>query len=132
MNAYRLVFLAVAEPENPTLQQVNRFRAKLASAGLSDEDLEALRQILANFQGQVDDENTQAGAILARNPAPYPGSVDYQALLALSEQRQQAFTTALSAVPARLSTDGAAKLDAHVQNAKRGMKYLPSNPVSKP
>jgi hypothetical protein len=33
----------------------------------------------------------------------------------------------MSALPARLSVDGAAKLRAYVQNQKRGMKYLPEN-----
>lgn len=71
--------------------------------------------------------NAQAGAIRAVNQAPYPGSVDYQKLIGLSQQRQRVFAEAMSAVPARLSLDGVAQLQAYVQNAKRGMKYLPDD-----
>jgi hypothetical protein len=35
----------------------------------------------------------------------------------------------MSALPARLSVDGVAKLQAYVQSAKRGMKYVPESPM---
>jgi hypothetical protein len=127
--AYRLVLLAVAEPEDATDTQKARFRAKIAPAGVDEEDTEAFLGILGPFQKQLDALNTQAEEIRARNPFPRPGAVDYQKLLELSKQRQQVFAEAMSAVPARLSLAGAAKLQAYVQNKKRGMKYLPDMPM---
>ncbi len=127
--AYRLVLLAIAEPQNATDAQQARFRAKIASAKLGEEDILALLQVLGTFQGQLDALTAQANAITAVNPRPYPGSVDYQKLLTLSQQRQPVFEQAMSALPARLSSSGLAALQTYVQNAKRGMKYVPDDIV---
>ena len=66
---------------------------------------------------------------MARDPFPQPGSVDYNTLLQLGQQKQAVFAEALSAVPARLSSDGVAKLDAYVKQEKRSMKYIPEMPT---
>jgi hypothetical protein len=128
--AYRLVLVALAEREEATESEKARFRAKISPARLDEQDTDAVFHILAAFQKQLDALDAQARPIQARNPFPYPGSVDYQKLLELSLQRQGVFAEAMSAVPARLSVDGAAKLQAHVQNAKQGMKYLPEKPMA--
>jgi hypothetical protein len=127
-DAYRVVLLAVAEPEDASDAQKARYQAKIASAGLSADDAEAFRVILAALQTQLDALNAQASQILARDPLPYAGTPDYQQLVELSKQRQPVFAEAMSALPARLSADGVAKLQAYVQNEKRRMKYLPENP----
>jgi len=126
--AYRLVLLAVAEREDATDAQKARYRAKVASAGLNEDDTEAFRVILAAFQKQLDALNAQANEILARDPLPYAGTPDYQRLVVLSKQREPVFAQAMSALPARLTADGLAKLQSYVQKVKRGMKYLPENP----
>lgn len=125
--AYRLVLLAVAEPENATDAQKARFQAKIASAKLNEEDTEAFLRILGTFQKQLGALNAQASQILARNPIPLPGTPDYQTLVDLSKQREPLFVEAMSAVPARLSADGFTNLQTYIQNAKRGMKYLPDS-----
>jgi len=130
--AYRAVLLALAEPENATDAQKARFRAKIASAGLNEDDTLALLVILAAFQKQMDALNAQGDQIRARNPLPYPGTPDYQQLLDLTQQREPVFAEAMSALPARLSLTGAAQLQAYVQNQKRGMKYHPDNPAPQP
>lgn len=127
--AYRLVLLAVAEPEDATDAQKTRFRAKIAPAGLSEQDTEALRLILAALQKELDALNAQANQILARDPLPLAGTPDYQQLVDLSKQRQPVFAEAMSALPARLSVDGVAKLQTYVRSVKRGMKYLPESPM---
>ena len=126
--AYRLVLLAVAEREDATDAQKARFRAKIASAGLKEDDTVALLVIVGALQKQLDALNAQANQILARDPLPLAGTPDYQQLVELSKQREPVFAQAMSALPARLSADGAAKLLAYVQKEKRGMKYLPENP----
>ena len=126
--AYRMVLLGIAEPEDATDAQKARFRAKIASAGLNEDDTAALLVILGAFQKQLDALNARANQILARDPLPLAGTPDYQRLVELSKQRQPVFAEAMSALPARLSVSGLAKLQAYVQYAKRGMKYLPENP----
>lgn len=123
--AYRAVLLAFSEPENATDAQKARFQAKIAPAGLSDPDTDAFLGVLTNFRKQSDALHAQAAAILARNPFPHPDSVDYQTLKDITQQEQAVFAEAISAIPARLSMDGAAKLETFVKNEKRGMKYIP-------
>jgi hypothetical protein len=125
--AYRLVLLAIAEPENATDAQQARFRAKISSAHLIEDDIQILLGILGPFQNQMDALTAQANQILARDPLPFAGTPDYQSLTGLSRQRETIFNQAMSALPARLSADGAARLQAYVESAKRGMKYLPSD-----
>ncbi len=125
--AYRLVLLAIAEPENATNAQQARFRAKIAGARLGEDDIQMLLGIVGPFQNQMDALTTQAMQILTRDPLPFPGTPDYQSLTGLSKQREPIFNQAMSALPARLSADGAARLQAYVESAKRGMKYLPSD-----
>jgi hypothetical protein len=127
--AYRLVLLAVAERENATEEEMARFQAKIAPAGLDDNDAEAFLGILTAFQKQLDALQGQASAVMARDPFPQPGSVDYNTLLQLGQQKQAVFAEAMGAVPARLSSDGAAKLDAYVKGEKRSMKYIPDMPT---
>ena len=125
--AYRLVLLAIAEPQNPSDAQQARFRAKIGPAGLNDDDTAALLIIVVAFQKQLDALNVQVTQILARDPLPPAGSPDYQQLAGLAQQRSPVFTEATSALPARLSADGMAKLQAFVQNEKRRMKYHPDS-----
>jgi len=130
--AYRLVLLGIAEPENATDAQKARFQAKIAPAGLDVSDTEALLGVLAPFQTQLDGLNAQGNQILARNPFPLSGTPDYQNLVQLGQQKDAAIAQAISALPARLSSDGAAKLQSFVQTQKQGMKYLPDAPMTKP
>jgi hypothetical protein len=123
--AYRVVFIAFAEPANATDAQKTRFRAKLCPAGLRKDDEQALFSILSAFKKHTDDLHAQAAVILARNPFPHPDSTDYQQLLDLDRQARADFHEAMVALPARLSAAGVAKLDAYVKSQKRGMKYLP-------
>jgi len=127
--AYRLVLLAIAEPENAADAQKARFQAKVAPAGLDGNDAEALLGILGPFQSQLDAADAQGSQILARDPIPPSGSPDYQQLLQLGQQKDTALAQAISALPARLSADGVAKFQAFVQIQKKGMKYLPDAPM---
>jgi len=123
--AYQAVFLAFAEHENATEAEKVRFHAKIAAARLSNDDEQALFAILAAFRKQMEAVRAQVSAIMARNPIPHPNSVNYQELMDLTKQYKAVFAEAMSAVPARLSAEGVAKLDAHVKHEKRGMKYVP-------
>jgi hypothetical protein len=130
--AYRAVLLGIAERENATDQEKARFEAKIASAGLSADDKLALLVILAAFQKQMDALNAQISEVLQRDPVPLAGTPDYQQLVDLTKDREPIFVEALSAIPARLGAEGAAKFQAYIQNQKRNMKYLPDTAVPKP
>jgi hypothetical protein len=123
--AYRVVFLAFAEREDATDDEKARYRAKICPAGLAQDDEAALFVILSTFKKETDDLQSQASAILATDPLPHPDSTDYQKLLDLDMQGRAAFGEAMSALPARLTADGVAKLDAYVKGEKRRMKYTP-------
>jgi len=127
--AYRLVLVAVAEREDATKAETARYRAKIASARLNEEDTEALRLILAALQKQLDALNAQAHQILAQDALPLAGTPDYQQLVELNKKRAPVFREAMNAIPARLSLEGAARFQAYVQNEKRRMKYLPESPL---
>ncbi len=127
--AYRLVLLAFAEPENPTDAQTARFQAKIAGAGLSDDDTEAFRRISAHMQTELDDLRAQESAVFAASPMPHPDSVGATKLVEISHQRDAVFAEAMSALPARLSASGAAMLHDFVQREKRGMKYNSNIPM---
>jgi hypothetical protein len=86
--------------------------------------------VLAAFQKQQETLKAQAREIKARNPILFAGTPDYQKVLDLSVQQDQALAEARSAIPARLSLAGAANLEAFVQNEKHGMKYLPDMVMS--
>lgn len=130
--AYRLVLEGIAEPQNATDAQKARFRAKMVRAKLGADDEQALFGVLAPFQTQLDGLQAQAAQIQARNMFPDPASTDYQTLLDLSKQREQVFANALSAIPARLTSEGVAKFQAFVESEKKGMKYLPEQPMTRP
>jgi len=127
--AYRVMFLLLAEHENATDAEKTRFHAKIAAAGLSNDDEQALFIVLAAFRKQTDALRAQATAIMARDPMPHRDSIDYKELLDLTKQFKVVFAEAMSAVPARLSAEGVAKLAAHVKREKRGMKYVPDMQV---
>lgn len=68
--AYRLVLLAIAEPENASDAQKARFRAKIGGAQLGEDDIQMLLGIVGPFQNQMDALTAQANQILARDPLP--------------------------------------------------------------
>jgi hypothetical protein len=127
--AYRLVLLAFAEPENPTAAQIARFRAKIAGAGLREDDTEALRRILGHMQTGLDGLRAQENTVFAANPIPHPDSTGAAQLAEISKQREGFFAEAMSALPARLSASGAAKLHDFIQKQKHGMKVFPDMPT---
>lgn len=123
--AYQVVFLALAEHENATDAEKARFHAKIAAAGLGNDDEQALFTVLAAFRKQMEAVRAEVSGIMARDPFPQPASVDYQELLQLTNQHKAVFAEAMSFLPARLSAEGVAELDAYVKREKRGMKYVP-------
>jgi hypothetical protein len=124
--AYRLVFLAIMEPENPTEEQRARARAKISIAGLSEDDTVAFLLHLSRFHTAITGIDSLIGQIYARNPTPTPSSSDAQLLIQLGNQLEDLIAKTIADLPTQLSTDGMARLYAFVQQAKRSMKYVPN------
>jgi hypothetical protein len=125
--AYRLIFLAVAEPEGAPAARIALARAKIAPARLSEDDAEAFLALLAAFRKQFDALNAQERDLLRRNFAVHPLSTIAEQLGGIRAQRAKLFADTIAALPARLSDEGMAKLDAHLQKEKHGMKMFPSS-----
>ncbi|MGH9454955.1 MAG: hypothetical protein ACRD2O_13385, partial [Terriglobia bacterium] len=53
--AYRLFFVTVAEPAQPTAEQKARQRAQLLTAGLKQDDLQHASSVLATFKAEYGD-----------------------------------------------------------------------------
>jgi len=130
--AYRLVFLALAEPQNPTPEQKAQAQGKMAPIGFSSDDADAFLALLGEFDTTMSSINAQLAQIAARSPILSPGSTDAQTVLDLNNQTTQLFSDTIAALPARLSAHGVARLQTYVQQAKRGMKIIPDSSANMP
>ena len=120
-----MFFLGVAEPEDATPEQKQRARAKIAPAGLGEQDTEAFLILLAQFHKVNAQIKAQNAVIHARNPLPHQDSTDWKEAVALDKERRQNVTNTIAALPARLTPEGLTKLQAHLQEVKRGIKRIP-------
>ena len=125
--AYRLIFLAIAEPEDAPPERLALARDKIAPTGLSENDTQAFLLLLTGFRKQFDALNAQEDGIFKRNFAVHPLSTDAEQLRTLRTRRLQLIADTIAALPARLSDEGFAKLQEHVQREKRSMKMCPSS-----
>jgi len=130
--AYRLVFLALAEPQDPTPEQKARALGKMTPIGFSSDDAEAFLALLGEFDTTMSSINAQLAQIAARSPILSPGSTDAQTVLDLNNQTAQLFNNTIAALPSKLSAQGVAQLQTYVQQAKRGMKIIPDSSVNMP
>ena len=125
--AYRLIFLAVAEPEGAPADRIALARAKIAPARLSEDDAVAFLTLLTAFRKQFDALNAQETDLLQSNFAVHPLSTVAEQLRGIRAQRAKLFADTVAAMPARLSEGGVAKLGEHLQREKHAMKMFPSS-----
>src|SRR5581483_7730049 len=123
--AWKMLFLAVAEPITATDEQKARARGKLAQALLPDDDTDAFILLMGQFHEGITAMDSERLQIRARNPFPDAASTDYSRLVELARQRKQLIAETINALPARLSEHGMTNLRAHLERQKRGMKYFP-------
>jgi len=129
--AYRMIVLAVAEPEDATEEAKERAWAKINPIGFSREDGLAFLILLAEFQTQARELDKQVAEVLVRAPIPHPASTDYRQLVDLGKQRDQLLNNTVAAFPARLSQEGLLRLRTYLPEAKKGMKIIPDTVMSK-
>jgi len=123
--AFQMLFLAVAEPEDATDEQKTRARAKIATAQLSEEDTQAFLKLLADFHKETTAVLAENAKIRARNPFPDRQSTDWPIVVDLRKRMEANALNTMAALPARLSPEGVAKLQAHLAEVKRGIKRVP-------
>ena len=123
--AYGLLFLAVAEPENPTSEQRARAWAKISAAGLTETDFEALLLVLGKLHQEIGIINARLNQIRDHGSLDDPSSPDVALAIQLGMQFNKLLAETTTILPTRLSRDGIERLHSHLQNAKRGMKVLP-------
>jgi hypothetical protein len=130
--AYRLIFIAFAEPEDATAEQKVRARGKINPIGFSSDDADAFLQLLAQFYTGMATIEAQLTQIYQQNPILSPSSTAAATVRELGKQRENLIADTIAALPATLSPEGVAQLQAYLQQAKRGMKIIPDSSVNMP
>ncbi|MEO8657450.1 MAG: hypothetical protein ABI693_03230 [Bryobacteraceae bacterium] len=115
--AYRLFFLALAEPRNPTPEQRKRLSAKLTLAALSGDDIDFIASALADYQ--------ERGTDLLRKHQPTGGSQAIGPNSTFEDDMDTLVSRTQSAIKARLAPGAFARLDRLVQREKANMKAMP-------
>ncbi len=126
--AYRLLFLAVAEPDNATEEQKARARAKIRAANLREEDVASFLGVASEFRNQVDSLAAQAAKIRGGIPLVHPDSVVARQLSQLEKQEDQVLANTIGIINNTLTQEGSRKLQAHIQSIKRDIKLFPFPP----
>jgi len=129
--AYRLVFLAMAEPENPKPEERARASAKMLKAGLDEADRDRLLIRLGKLWTMMASIKTERERIIARDPQPDPSSADARRIEQLANQEKAVMAKTLSDLPSYLTSDGLARFSAFVREAKCHMKVIQGDRMSK-
>jgi hypothetical protein len=125
--AYKLLFIAIAEPKNATEEQISRAHGKIHQAGLNDDDEDALITLLSDLHSGLIVINSQFAVIHEHNNPLNPLSSEANQVSRLSKQREQLFKSTIDSLPNVLSSDGHIRLRDYLQIAKRGMIIIPDN-----
>lgn len=124
--AYKMLFLSLVEPENPTDEQQARQEAKLRLMDVSANDKAAVLEALGEFRDQMNGLDAQIAQVLKVTPSPARDSTEWLKLADLTKQQDYLFTLTAARLGARLSTEGGVKLQVHLGNVKRGIKSFPT------
>jgi hypothetical protein len=124
--AYKMLFLSIMEPENPTEAQRARQEAKLRMIGLSQDDEASFLARLGDFRDRMRDVGARAAEILKATPNPPRDSAEWQELSDLDRQAGTAVADAVEALRTGLSQEGFAKLRARLLEFKHTIKAFPT------
>jgi len=119
-SAYRLFLVVVGVSSSPSVEDAARQTTNVAKIGLSDSDSQALIAVANDFKVAYESAmaayNTTADALQAGGQVP-----DVDSFIA---QRDLLVESTLAKLKSTLSPPGMAKLHAHIQSEKRGMKVI--------
>jgi hypothetical protein len=124
--AYKMLFLSIMEPQNPTDAQKARQEAKLRMIGLSDDDKAGFLAKVGEFRDRLNDLGTQTQGILKATPKPARDSAEWQELSDIEQQTNTAVTDTVEALRAGLTQEGFAKFQARMLAFKRTIKAFPT------
>lgn len=116
--AYRLFLLTVAVPLDASPAELKRQYALLRWSGLDENDIQPAVEILSEFRSQYDQLVKQYNESAAEADKA-GGAPDLQTFL---YQRDALVKYMCERLKLNLTATGMARLDAHVQQEKRGMK----------
>jgi hypothetical protein len=123
--AYKMLFLSLMEPENPSDAQKARQEAKLRMIGLSDNDKAGFLAKLGDFRDRLSDLGGRTQEILKVTPKPARDSADWQELSDIEQQTNTVVTDTVEALNAGLSQEGFGKFQAGMLEFKRTIKAFP-------
>jgi hypothetical protein len=124
--AYKMLFLSIMEPENPTEAQKARQEAKLRMIGLSQDDEASFLARLGEFRDRIGEVGARSEEILKAAPNPSRDSAEWQELSDLDQQAGAAVADAVEALHTGLSQEGFAKLQARLLEFKHTIKAFPT------
>jgi hypothetical protein len=119
--AYRLFFVTVAEPPQPTDQQARRQRSRLAGVKLTDDEYKGVVAALSEFKAAHEALQLKYSEI-----AEHGGFVEESTL---TSERDAIVESTRGKLKARLSAVAMASLDAYIQKEKSRMKVIPNPPM---
>src|SRR5258708_31352895 len=117
--AYKLWFIAVAEPENPTAEQRNRALAKIRASGLGDNDIAVVMRVLASFYKEHLAIDAKLRALSQSAAGDNAG-----ALADLDAQVASAVSKAKGSLYSELSLTGQDVFRAHIARIKQKIKIV--------
>jgi hypothetical protein len=123
--AYKMLFLSIMEPENPTNEQKARQEAKLRMIGFSDDDKAGFLAKLGDFRGRLGDLGGRREEILKATPVPARDSAEWQDLSDIEQQANTVVTDTVEALRTGLSQEGFDKFQARMLEFKRTIKAFP-------
>jgi hypothetical protein len=124
--AYKMLFLSIMEPENPTEAQTARQEAKLRMIGLSQEDEAGFLARLGEFRDRIGEVGARSEEILKTTPNPSRDSAEWQELSDFDRQTGDAVADSVEALRIGLSQEGFGKLRARMLDFKRTIKAFPT------
>jgi hypothetical protein len=124
--AYKILFLSIMEPENPSEAQKARQEAKLRMIGLSQDDEAGFLARLGEFRDRMRDVGARSEEILKATPNPPRDSADWRELSDLDRQTGAAVVHSVEALRTGLSQEGFRKLRARMLQFKRTIKAFPT------
>lgn len=116
--AYRLYFVALSTPQNPTQAEQDRQHAHVMKTGLAESDQQIFVAILSDFRSKYDALTAQYNES-ARAASAHNGTTDVHVLLKSLDDLVQ---STRDAIGVRLTSRGAARVHSFVLSEKKNMK----------
>lgn len=119
--AFRMFFRTLAQPANPTPEQVDRQRSMVAPANLSESDLRGLAQVMSDYHFALESLRHEFRAAKASL-----GGIDEYTSQKLTAERDAIVDDAKTQLTANLSAEGMARLRNLILSERKNMAIYTS------